>query len=243
MFMKVIKKNQIVVFVVALMLIVAGYLNFSGDSTINNLIPTSTLADSKEMASIGDAKLVSANIVEGNNEKSESNGNEEILEDNIEQTNNVQSNINNIENNANTTPTNGETIETEENIATNSATAENNYGSDNYFTQSRLDRDTMYSQTLDTYQKIINNENISEDQKSIAQEEISKINKEKNSIMIAENLIKVKGFEDLIIFVNGENVSIIVKADKLEEKDIAQIQNIITRELGASVENINISNK
>lgn len=243
MFMKVIKKNQIVVFVVALMLIVAGYLNFSGDSTINNLIPTSTLADSKEMASIGDAKLVSANIVEKNNEKSESNGNEEILEDNIEQTNNVQSNINNIENNANTTPTTGETIETEENIATNSATAENNYGSDNYFTQSRLDRDTMYSQTLDTYQKIINNENISEDQKSIAQEEISKINKERNSIMIAENLIKVKGFEDLIIFVNGENVSIIVKADKLEEKDIAQIQNIITRELGASVENINISNK
>ena len=243
MFMKVIKKNQIVVFVVALMLIVAGYLNFSGDNTMNNLIPTSTLADSEEMASIGDAKLVSANIVEGNNEKSESNGNEEILEDNIEQTNNVQSNINNIENNANTTPTTGETIETEENIATNSATAENNYGSDNYFTQSRLDRDTMYSQTLDTYQKIINNENISEDQKSIAQEEISKINKEKNSIMIAENLIKVKGFEDLIIFVNGENVSIIVKADKLEEKDIAQIQNIITRELGASVENINISNK
>lgn len=243
MFMKVIKKNQIVVFVVALMLIVAGYLNFSGDSTINNLIPTSTLADSEEMASIGDAKLVSANIVEGNNEKSESNGNEEILEDNIEQTNNVQSNINNIENNANTTPTTGETIETEENIATNSATAENNYGSDNYFTQSRLDRDTMYSQTLDTYQKIINNENISEDQKSIAQEEISKINKEKNSIMIAENLIKVKGFEDLIIFVNGENVSIIVKDDKLEEKDIAQIQNIITRELGASIENINISNK
>ena len=243
MFMKVIKKNQIVVFVVALMLIVAGYLNFSGDSTINNLIPTSTLADSKEMASIGDAKLVSANIVEKNNEKSESNGNEEILEDNIEQTNNVQSNTNNVENNANTTLSTGETIETEENIATNSATAENNYGSDNYFTQSRLDRDTMYSQTLDTYQKIINNENISEDQKSIAQEEISKINKEKNSIMIAENLIKVKGFEDLIIFVNGENVSIIVKADKLEEKDIAQIQNIITRELGASVENINISNK
>ena len=243
MFMKVIKKNQIVVFVVALMLIVAGYLNFSGDSTINNLIPTSTLADSKEMASIGDAKLVSANIVEENNEKSESNENEEILVDNIEQANNVQSNINNIENNANTTLSTGETIETEETIATNGATAENNYGSDNYFTQSRLDRDTMYSQTLDTYQKIINNENISEDQKSIAQEEISKINKEKNSIMIAENLIKVKGFEDLIIFVNGENVSIIVKADKLEEKDIAQIQNIITRELGASVENINISNK
>lgn len=243
MFMKVIKKNQIVVFVVALMLIVAGYLNFSGDGTINNLIPTSTLADSEEMASIGDAKLVSANIVEGNTEKNEGNKNEEMLENNIEQTNNEQVNTNNIENNANTTLTNGDTIETEESVSTNGKTTKNNYNSDNYFTQSRLDRDTMYSQTLDTYQKIINNENISEDQKSIAQEEISKINKEKNSIMIAENLIKVKGFEDLIIFVNGKNVSIIVKADKLEEKDIAQIQNIITRELGVNIENINISNK
>ena len=111
----------------------------------------------------------------------------------------------------------------------------------NYFTQSRLDRDTMYSQTLDTYQKIIENESISADQKAIAQKEISKINEQKNSIMIAENLIKVKGFEDLIIFINGENV--IVKSDKLEEKEIAQIQNIVTRELGVKIENINISNK
>ena len=75
------------------------------------------------------------------------------------------------------------------------------------------------------------------------QKEISKINEQKNSIMIAENLIKVKGFEDLIIFINGENVSVIVKSDKLEEKEIAQIQNIVTRELGVKIENINISNK
>ena len=61
--------------------------------------------------------------------------------------------------------------------------------------------------------------------------------------MIAENLIKVKGFEDLIIFINGQNVSVIVKSDKLEEKEIAQIQNIVTRELGVKIENINISNK
>ena len=101
----------------------------------------------------------------------------------------------------------------------------------------------MYSQTLDTYQKIIENESISVDQKAIAQKEISKINEQKNSIMIAENLIKVKGFEDLIIFINGENVSVIVKSDKLEEKEIAQIQNIVTRELGVKIENINISNK
>lgn len=234
MFMKVIKKNQIIIFVGALMLIVAGYLNFSTNGTINNIIPTSTLADSEEMASIGDAKLVSANVVENNVENVIAN-NENI--ETIENDNELN-NLNKIDDNTKETLNNGLTGETQE---ANSNVSKSE--TDNYFTQSRLDRDTMYSQSLDTYQKIIDNTNISEDQKVIAQEEISKINEQKNSIMIAENLIKVKGFEDLIIFVNGENVSVIIKADKLEKQDIAQIQNIITRELKAKIENINISNK
>ena len=127
--------------------------------------------------------------------------------------------------------------------STEIAKTESTNNFNDYYEESKLQRDTMYSQTLDTYQKIIENESISADQKAIAQKEISKINEQKNSIMIAENLIKVKGFEDLIIFINGENVSVIVKSDKLEEKEIAQIQNIVTRELGVKIENINISNK
>mgnify|MGYP001629506298 FL=1 len=245
MFMKVIKRNQIIIFVGALMLIVAGYLNFSDNGLpINNLVPTSTLADAEEMASIGDAKLVSANVVDGEqeNEIQETNNivNNNDLNDNVIEKN-AEADIKNNDKNVSENITERSTTETSSNNieSVNKDKQLNN----NYFTQSRLDRDTMYSQTLDTYQKIIENESISADQKAIAQKEISKINEQKNSIMIAENLIKVKGFEDLIIFINGENVSVIVKSDKLEEKEIAQIQNIVTRELGVKIENINISNK
>lgn len=245
MFMKVIKRNQIIIFVGALMLIVAGYLNFSDNGLpINNLVPTSTLADAEEMASIGDAKLVSANVVDGEqeNEIQETNNivNNNDLNDNVIEKN-AEADIKNNDKNVSENITESSTTETSSNNieSVNKDKQLNN----NYFTQSRLDRDTMYSQTLDTYQKIIENESISADQKAIAQKEISKINEQKNSIMIAENLIKVKGFEDLIIFINGENVSVIVKSDKLEEKEIAQIQNIVTRELGVKIENINISNK
>jgi len=240
--MKVIKRNQIIIFVGALMLIVAGYLNFSDNGLpINNLVPTSTLADTEEMASIGDAKLVSANVVDGEQENeiqdivNNNDLNDSVIEKNTEA--DIKNNDKNVSENiieSSTTETSSNNIE-----SVNKDKQLNN----NYFTQSRLDRDTMYSQTLDTYQKIIENESISADQKAIAQKEISKINEQKNSIMIAENLIKVKGFEDLIIFINGENVSVIVKSDKLEEKEIAQIQNIVTRELGVKIENINISNK
>lgn len=242
MFMKVIKRNQIIIFVGALMLIVAGYLNFSDNGLpINNLVPTSTLADAEEMASIGDAKLVSANVVDGEqeNEIQDIVNNNDLNDSVIEK--NTEADIKNNDKTVSENITESSTTETSSNNieSVNKDKQLNN----NYFTQSRLDRDTMYSQTLDTYQKIIENESISADQKAIAQKEISKINEQKNSIMIAENLIKVKGFEDLIIFINGENVSVIVKSDKLEEKEIAQIQNIVTRELGVKIENINISNK
>ena len=224
------------------MLIVAGYLNFSDNGLpINNLVPTSTLADAEEMASIGDAKLVSANVVDGEQENEiQDIVNNNDLNDSVIETN-TEADIKNNDKNVSENITESSTTETSSNNieSVNKDKQLNN----NYFTQSRLDRDTMYSQTLDTYQKIIENESISADQKAIAQKEISKINEQKNSIMIAENLIKVKGFEDLIIFINGENVSVIVKSDKLEEKDIAQIQNIVTRELGVKIENINISNK
>ena len=36
---------------------------------------------------------------------------------------------------------------------------------DDYFQESKLSRDTMYSQTLETYQKILDNANVSEEQK------------------------------------------------------------------------------
>ena len=45
------------------------------------------------------------------------------------------------------------------------------------------------------------------------------------------------------IVVNGDSVNVIVKADKLEQNQIAQIQNIISREIGTDIENIHISTK
>ena len=61
--------------------------------------------------------------------------------------------------------------------------------------------------------------------------------------MICENLIETKGFKNNVIFVNGDSISVIIGADDLKPEEIAQIQNIISREMNAKVENIHISNK
>lgn len=228
--MKSLKKNQVVIFVIALMLMTAGYLNFTNEQGgKNNLLPTSSLADSEQMAAIGDATLVSANQTEQNvtnNQVMQNGTSNQILETNSNQNEEVSKNNSSQNNeNINEQTTNKPKIE------------------DGYFAQSRLDRDNMYSQMLANYQKILETDNITAEEKTNAQTEMKRIGNEKNAIMIAENLIKTKGFEEVVLFVNNGNVSAIIKAEKLDENQIAQIQNIITRELNVKVNKINVSSK
>lgn len=217
--MKLLKKNQIIISVIALMLVSAGYLNYSATHKENTLATSGNANQITQTSGIGDAKLVSSNgIVENTQTNITAKASNEITQ-NIMTTNTLQSN-------EITEETTGEVTDTDE-----------------YFTSSRLGRDTMYSQMIESYQKILESDIIAADQKAIAQTEIQNINQTKNAIMIAENLIKNKEVEDVIIFVNDQSVSVIVKAQDLAQEQIAQIQNIVARELKAEIENIHISTK
>lgn len=230
--MKIIKRNQIIIFVIALMLITAGYLNYTtGDG--GDLALTSSLIDSEEVAGIGDAKLVSSNAIESQDSSSESLDNTNMVSGN-----NTTNTAIDEKNNSNPSKS-----QNEDKTVTTSGTVSKE--TDEYFTNSRLTRDTMYSQMIESYQKILDNTSISADQKAISQTEIKKINDLKNSIMICENLIKTKGFKDVVIFVNDISISVIIKADEEEitGEGAAQIQNIVAREMKAEIENIHISNK
>lgn len=192
--LKNIKSNQIILFVVALMLVSAGYLSYSMKGTP----VSSNIVSENEVSSIGDAQLVSSNNIIDSNSLNEVS------------------------------------------VATSSSSSSR---TDDYFASSRLGRDTMYSQMIESYQNLLDNQNVSEEQKTVATQEITEINNTQNSIMICENLIKTKGISDVVIFVNDKSINVIVKADTLEQDTIAQIQNIIAREMNAEIENIHISNK
>lgn len=191
------KKGSVIIYVLALMLVTAGYWSYISNET----------------------KTIETVSMSSNNESDEEVNRDEHLGDA-------------------TLVTSNDVVDEDENTET-VTTAEN----DGYFQESKLARDTMYSQTLETYHGILNNSNVSEEQKAIVTQEITKLNKEKNAIMICENLISTKGFTNCVIFVNVDSVSIIVESDELKTDEIAQIQNIISRELGTDVENIHIMTK
>ena len=229
----IIKKNQIVLFVIGIMIIAAGYLSFTNEA--NNALEAGALADSEEMASIGDARLVSANVADsntiGNNVATNTiDGVGDNTMNDVENVNNVGDSINGENSNtSNEAEENSGNNEDTNNIETSQTVETSSTQDDGYFTNSRLERDTLYSKQIENYQDILNNTNVSEAQKQIAQEEITRINNEQNAIMITENLIKTKGIEDLVVFVNGDSINVIVKGEELNEEKIAQIQNIVTR--------------
>lgn len=216
--MKLFKKNQIIIYVIVLMLMTAGYLNYTTNTENQASVETAMeieANDDMQLADIGDATLVSSNDV--------------VTENTTNSTNEVNSSNNVVSNNE---------------IANENTTTEtSSSNSDDYFVKSKLERDTMYSQMIETYEKVLNSSNSLETQKQSATEEIQKINQTKNSIMICENLIKTKGFENSIIFVNGESISVIIGTEELQQDEVAQIQNIISRELNSKIENIHIATK
>ena len=213
--MKLFKKNQVIIYVIALMLVAAGYLNYTANGNTNSIIPTSgTEEELDKMANIGDAQLVSSNDI-----------------------------VNEAVNNTTKNTENAKTENTSSNTVTTSSTTTKTTNNSDYFKTSKLERDTMYSQMLESYENVLNGINALETQKQSASEEIKKINNTKNSIMICENLIATKGFDKCIVFVNGESVSAIIGAQELKQEEISQIQNILSRELNAKIENIHISLK
>ena len=231
--MKLFKKNQIIIYVIALMLVTAGYLNYTTTNDMSSIMQTSSREEEiTEMANIGDAQLVSSNVSDENN-----------LSNNQITDNEDSTNIEDKE--SNTIKEENKNEEVKENNSNNASvtTSSNNNSKDDYFTNSKLERNTMYSQMLETYEKVLNSNNSLETQKQSATEEIKKINNLKNSIMICENLIQTKGFNDVVVFVNDNSVSVVVATTELTKENVAQIQNIIARELKVEVNNIHISNK
>ncbi|MBR3152764.1 MAG: SpoIIIAH-like family protein [Clostridia bacterium] len=198
--MKVIKKNQIIIALLGICLLVVGYVNYTDSG---KKISNSVVSDVRNYTEgMGDAQLVSNDKTYVEEEKKD----EEVQE----------------------TVSKTEVLEEVK---------------EDYFTSCKIERNNIYSQTIEVYEKMLESSTITNEQKAIAQNEIQKATQAQNSILIAENLLRIKGFEDVVIFVNNDNVSVIVKSNELTQEQVAQIQNIVSREFGVENGKISITNK
>ena len=126
--MKLLKKNQVIIYTIAVLLMVAGYLNYSTNTGEALEASANEVANT---ANIGDARLVSTDPVD------ENAANELQNTTNVTNTSNTNTTAENITNNTTTNTT----TQTSSTVST-----------DDYFAKSKLERDTMYSQMLELKQ-------------------------------------------------------------------------------------------
>lgn len=219
-----IKKSEVAVYAIALMLVTAGYFNYlKFDNGKAKEVYSEDVQNLEQEANVGDAVLVSNNEVKDENTNTVEEA--KVEENKIEKESKTKEN------------------KQEEEPKENKEQNEDN-SKDDYFANTKLDREKMYASMISSYEEILNNSNVTEAQKSIATQEIAKVNNTKNAIMISENLILTKGFKNVVILVNEESANVVVEVQEELSKDkVAILQNIVARELGKTIENIHISEK
>lgn len=109
-----------------------------------------------------------------------------------------------------------------------------------YFSSARITRDKARSDSLDILREVAESDNASEDDKNNAYTKMASAAENTEREGNVENLLKAKGFEDAIVYITDDSVSVTVKTEGLTAADSAKIYDIIVSETGVSADKIKI---
>lgn len=237
-----VKKNQIMITALAIMIAVAGYLNFAGTRITEEEIMT-TGADG--VASMGQANAEEdpevAALFEISDEDMEQAqyGEIESLDSDVvlQQENFLDETMDeamadqiaqNLENQIPDGEVPGEAVFT------------STSGLDT-LSGARLLKEQTRARNKETLLEIINNVNIGEEQKQEAIDNMISITDIAEKETAAEILLESKGFDDVVVSITDDTVDVVVGTVDLSEAQRAQIEDIIIRKTGVAPEAIVIS--
>ncbi len=132
-----------------------------------------------------------------------------------------------------------QTEETSENIG-EAVLVSSTIGSE-YFASAKLSREQTRSKNKEILMEIINSATATDIQKEEAVEEVIGITSDSEKENAAETMLEAKGFGESIVNIVEDSVDVIVNANDLTEKDIAQIEDIVKRKTNADASNIVIT--
>lgn len=212
------RKNQIIITALAIMIVIAGYLNFTADQTK----PVKKEAESQTAE-----KLQAENIQA---EEAAADAEADITSFPDEDLASVSAQAE--------TVTDTETPEGEkvgEAVLTSSASA----GA--FSASAKLNREQVRSRNEASLLEIINNTEISEDMKADAIASMNQLTDRAEKELDAEILLDAKGFKDSVVSINDDSVDVIIGATSITEEQRAQIEDIVTRKTERNVSDIVIT--
>ncbi|MDE6845372.1 MAG: SpoIIIAH-like family protein [Lachnospiraceae bacterium] len=229
-----IKKNQMMITALAIMIAVAGYLNFAGtkvtDEDIMSVNGTITTDD------MGNPTL--------DGEETDYAAFTDLSDEDIEQ---ASGDINSLDLDVTMAENSGVDEELAEALAEEQMeevpgeAVFTSAGTISELSGAKLQKEQTRAQNKETLLEIINNTNISETQKQEAVNSMISMTDIAEKETAAEILLEAKGFEDAIVSIDGDSVDVVVNTTELTEAQRAQIEDIVIRKTGVSAESVIIS--
>ncbi len=109
-----------------------------------------------------------------------------------------------------------------------------------YFAQARLSRMTSRDDAVQTLSAILNGGDLTDEENAAYTMEAVNLSQLSESESKVESLIKAQGFEDCVVYLDGETASIVVRSEGLAADQAAQIKDILLTEVTIPAENIRI---
>lgn len=235
------KRNQIMITALALMIAIAGYLNFAGNQMENELETASNLTetDNEDVTALLDLSEedIASDIISLDSDVEEA---ENYLDDTLTLTDTIS----NVTVDTASAALEDEDILDSEEILGDSAPGEAVYTSTQAVSSLagvKLIKEQTRAKNKETLLEIINSTSLSESQKQDAVNGMMQLTEIAEMEMAAEILLEAKGFEGAVVSVNGDMADVVVCTDALDDAKLAQIEDIVVRKTGILPENIIIS--
>lgn len=233
------KKNQIMITALAIMIAIAGYLNFAG-SRISEEEIMETGADSavtaKEDAPDTEDTQV-ASLFEISDEDMEAAENYDIASLDSDVVSEEPDYLDETMQESMAENTGDELSDQSvpgEAVFTSSSSLDSLSGA-------KLLKEQVRARNKETLLEIINNVNISDEQKQEAIDGMIAITDAAEKETAAEILLQAKGFDDAVVSIADGMVDVVINISDLTEAQRAQIEDIVVRKTGIGAENIVIS--
>lgn len=246
---KIFKKNQIIITALAIMIIVAGYLNYTTKNAKDDIEVGAGEGEvldydsHNETAgdSIDDSDLVDL-IEEGTDI-------EGLVKDNLTLDESLETKDISDEDRAKEVSDTGEVVNKDENEA--ETTSEQSKPGEtvlvstttmpDFFISAKVSREQLRAKNKETLMEVIDNTNVTSEDKSLATQEVIKLTAISEKENATESLLEAKGYSDAVVSMSEESVEVIVNAESLNDQDIAQIEDIVKRKTGEDISKIVIS--
>ncbi len=268
---KIVKKNQIIITILAIMIAVAGYLNYAKKGMLKMPSAESTAANGSDTYVAGNLEISDEDIYAENQAINVAKEGSQEMTDAAATT--AQSATGETTIAAETTAANnsGKDTPTTSSIADSNSSGQSYVANEeelediasldhdelsanpgdavltsgvtvsDFLAQAKLSREQNRGKNKETLLEIVNNTDVTEEQRQNAINSMINLTDISEKENAAETLLKTKGFDNAIVTVSENAADVVICKSDITDAEKAQIEDIVKRKTGVTIEGITIT--